>query len=87
MKQYDKVYVPAEGGQSVVRYTIHNGYNATPIGHVDKEENKIVCSIEDLRELFKAGRSYGREDGNANPLSDHNHPSFEEYMEEKGIKL
>lgn len=80
MTKYNKIYIPSEGGQSVVRYTIHNGYNATPVGNVDAKGNVIVLTIEELRECFNWGMST-LEDMKTQYMS------FEDFLRHKGVQL
>ena len=75
MKLYgtNKIWVPVENGDSVpansrtIDGKFHQQYSYV-----------IVCSIEELLNVFAAGRRYGE---------DQNYPGFTTYLQSKGINI
>lgn len=51
MKLYDKIWVPNNLNQLATKYMLIGPDSHYPIGGLDENENVIVISIEDLREL------------------------------------
>lgn len=87
MRLYDKVFVPTEG------FTNLTVKEMTPIGKrtsvlVERKDNKIVLSPEELREVWEAAEShYG--DTSDFPMGDAKKktPNFDQYLTSKGIAL
>lgn len=71
MKQYDKIIVPYDGEVTLV--------NGVIIPHHKEVKNKIVCTVEELRALWRLAMEHG--------VRPYDTMSFEDYLESKHISL
>jgi hypothetical protein len=78
MKQYDKIYVPHPTGDYEV---CEIGFEDPERGRFVNEENVIVLTMEELKEIWMAG--FNRADPeNTDPA-----PTFQSYLKAKGITI
>lgn len=74
MTKYDKIYIPTKNIDS--RYSLAENHGTSIISKLDAQENVIVCTIEELQEVYRAGFDHAM---------NIKYPTFKEYMKEKGI--
>lgn len=78
MKLYDKVFIPTEGFTNLtVKELIPVGQRKSIL--VERKENAIVLSPEELREVWQAAQEFQRQAPN--------NMTFNEYLTSKGIIL
>ena len=86
MKKYDKIYFPDEKGDFKVQefYEDYHEWSDMPIDGICAEKNNvIVLTIEELREVWEAGKNRGTEaHSGVNP-----YPNFKTYLTSKGITI
>lgn len=86
MKQYDRIWVSDENGDHEV---CDVEYITPERGRLSPEDNVIVITIEELREVWDECRDETWQD--ARPTTKYEKPNrlpgFEGYMQSKGIKI
>lgn len=79
MKQYNNVYVPCPREEST--HTIRKGDQWLE-ACAKEHSNAVLMSIEELRELWKAGAQHGYESDFGGPA-----PDLETYLQSKGLTI
>jgi hypothetical protein len=79
MTKYDKIWIPVTNDDTVpVEGKAISGIYYKPV------KNQIVLTIEELREVWEAGRAYEQDERMNNFF---NRPDFSKFLTSKGIVL
>lgn len=86
MKQCKIIFVPNDKGQQETDYLLCRNDIEHPVAGLDQEQNVIVLTIEELREVWDAGWENGYDDAQEDPVEKPS-PNFKTYLTSKGITL